>query len=196
LGGRGSRLAGAPAMSTAPVPDAATDVPDDPVDQPAAEEPVAGGRADGPRWLTAAEQRVWRDYLDVVRLLMERLNRQLVDESGMTLAEYEVLVQLSESPQRRMRMSEIADRVVNSRSRLTHTVNRLEQRGFVAREECEDDRRGVLCVLLDEGFDALAAAAPGHVEAVRSIVFDPLDPADVAALGVAMRAARVGLRAN
>jgi len=147
----------------------------------------------GPRWLDEAEQKVWRDYLDVMRRLMERLNRQLVDEAGMSLAEYEVLVQLSESPHRRLRMSELAELVVNSRSRLTHTVNRLEQRGWVAREECPDDRRGILCVLRDEGFTALAAAAPGHVEAVRSIVFDPLDPADVAALGNAMRKARAGL---
>ena len=147
-----------------------------------------------PRWLSAAEQAVWRDYLDVVRRLMERLNRQLVDDAGMSLAEYEVLVQLSETPGRRMRMSELADLVVNSRSRLTHTVNRLEERGFVAREECPDDRRGILCVLLDEGFAALEAAAPGHVEAVRSLVFDPLDDADVVALGTAMRKARANLR--
>jgi DNA-binding MarR family transcriptional regulator len=155
-----------------------------PADRPTAE----------PRWLDAHEQSVWRDYLDVMRRLMERLNRQLLDDSGMSLAEYEVLVQLSEAPQRRLRMSELADLVVNSRSRLTHTVNRLEERGFVAREECVDDRRGILCVLRDEGFDALAAAAPGHVEAVRSIVFDPLEADDVKALGVAMRKARNGLR--
>jgi DNA-binding MarR family transcriptional regulator len=147
-----------------------------------------------PRWLTAAEQRVWRDYLDVMRRLMDRLNRQLVDEAGMSLAEYEVLVQLSESPRRRLRMSELADLVVNSRSRLTHTVSRLEERGFVSREECPDDRRGILCVLRDEGFAALAAAAPGHVEAVRSIVFDPLDAEDVEALGVATRKVRAAFR--
>jgi DNA-binding MarR family transcriptional regulator len=146
-----------------------------------------------PRWLDADEQRVWRDYLNVMRLLMERLNRQLLDESGMSLAEYEVLVQLSESPMRRLRMSELADLVVNSRSRLTHTVNRLEERGFVAREECLDDRRGILCVLCDDGFAALEEAAPGHVEAVRRIVFDPLDAVDVAALGIAMRKVREGL---
>jgi len=147
-----------------------------------------------PRWLDADEQAVWRDYLDVMRRLMERLNRQLVDEAGMSLAEYEVLVQLSESPQRRLRMSELANLVVNSRSRLTHTVNRLEERGFVTREDCADDRRGILCVLRDEGFAALVEAAPGHVEAVRRAVFDPLDGEDVKALGVAMRKARAALR--
>jgi DNA-binding MarR family transcriptional regulator len=154
----------------------------------------ATGVAATPRWLTVEEQRAWRDYLDVMRRLMERLNRQLVSDSGMTLAEYEVLVQLSEASQRRLRMSELADLVVHSRSRLTHTVTRLENRGFVVREDCADDRRGILCVLLDDGFAALEAAAPGHVEAVRAIVFDPLEVADIQALGVAMSKVRAGLR--
>ncbi|HEY6798786.1 MAG TPA: MarR family transcriptional regulator [Kineosporiaceae bacterium] len=161
-----------------------------PLGTPAPAEPGAPT----PRWLTPQEQQVWRDYLDVMRRLMERLNRQLVGEAGMTLPEYEVLVQLSESPHRRLRMSELAELVVNSRSRLTHTVTRLEERGFVAREDCLQDRRGILCVLLDAGYAALEAAAPGHVAAVRSCVFDPLDVADVAALGVAMRKVRTALR--
>jgi DNA-binding MarR family transcriptional regulator len=155
---------------------------------------VPAATSAAPRWLEDWEQAVWRDYLDVMRRLMERLNRQLVDEAGLSLAEYEVLVQLSESPQRRLRMSELANLVVNSRSRLTHTVNRLEERGFVTREECLDDRRGILCVLLDAGFTALVVAAPGHVEAVRQAVFDPLLPGDVAALGTAMRKVRSTLR--
>jgi DNA-binding MarR family transcriptional regulator len=146
-----------------------------------------------PRWLSADEQRVWRDYLDVSRRLSDRLNRQLVEDSGLTLAEYEILVQLSEHPQRQIRMAELADLAVHSRSRLTHTVRRLEQRGMVRREECLDDRRGILCVLLDEGFAVLEAAAPGHVEAVRAGMFDPLDAADVQGLGVAMTKLRAGL---
>ena len=146
-----------------------------------------------PRWLDADEQQAWRDYLDVSRRLSERLNRQLVEDSGLTLAEYEILVQLSEHPRRQIRMAELADLAVHSRSRLTHTVRRLEQRGLVRREECLDDRRGILCVLLDEGFAVLEAAAPGHVEAVRTALFDPLDPDDVRGLGVAMRKVRSGL---
>jgi DNA-binding MarR family transcriptional regulator len=149
-----------------------------------------------PRWLTSGEQVVWRDFLDVTRLLMERLNRQLVEDSGMTLAEYEVLVRVSEAPERRLRMSELADLVVNSRSRLTHTVRRLEDRGWVTREDCAEDRRGILCVLLDEGYAVLEAAAPGHVEAVRSIIFDPLSEADVDELGVIMAKVRSGLRST
>lgn len=146
------------------------------------------------RWLEPEEQAVWRAYLDVSRLLDERLQHQLVDDSAMSLAEYEILVQLSETPERRLRMSELADRAVNSRSRLTHTVSRMEQRGLVRREPCPDDGRGVLCILTDAGFAAIVEAAPGHVEAVRMAVFDPLTADDVAALGVAMSKIRTGLR--
>ena len=147
-----------------------------------------------PRWLDAAEQAVWRDYLDVMRRLMEGLNRQLVDGSGMSLAEYEVLVQLSETPGRRLRMSELANLVVNSRSRLTHTVGRMEERGLVRRQPCPEDGRGVVCTLTDEGYAAIVAAAPGHVEMVRSVVFDALCDADVEQLGEALNRIRTALR--
>lgn len=146
------------------------------------------------RWLDDTEQGVWRAYLDVSRLLNERLQRQLVNDSDLSLAEYEILVQLSESPQRTLRMAELANRAVHSRSRLTHTVTRMEERGLVRREPCPDDGRGVLCILTDQGFSVLAAAAPGHVEAVRSALFDPLTDQDVAALGGAMDKIRSVLR--
>jgi DNA-binding MarR family transcriptional regulator len=149
---------------------------------------------DGTRWLTDAEQDVWRAYLDVTRLLLDRLQRQLVEDSNLSLPEYEILVQLSETAERQMRMSELAERVVNSRSRLTHAVARLEQRGLVIREPCVDDGRGVLCRLSPQGFELLVEAAPGHVEAVRRIMFDPLTGPDVVALGVAMNKIRSGLR--
>ena len=146
------------------------------------------------RWLTPAEQDVWRAFLDVSRLLFEQLNRQLSDEAGMSLAEYEILVQLSEAPDRRLRMSELADRAVSSRSRVTHTVARMEQRGLVRREACADDGRGVLCCLTDAGFFTLVEAAPGHVRAVLAALFEPLSPEDVSALGRALGAVRAGLR--
>ncbi len=146
------------------------------------------------RWLDADEQAVWRAFLDVSRLLFEQLNRQLSDEAGMSLAEYEILVQLSEAPGRRLRMSELADRVVSSRSRITHTVGRMEERALVHREACADDGRGVLCVLTDAGFAQLEAAAPGHVEMVRTVLFEPLDPADVEHLGAALTKVREQLR--
>ena len=150
--------------------------------------------AAAPRWLDADEQAVWRAFLDVSRLLFEQLNRQLSDEVGMSLAEYEILVQLSEAPDRRLRMSELADRVVSSRSRITHTVGRMEERGLVYREACVDDGRGVLCVLTDAGFARLETAAPGHVEMVRTVMFDPLEGSDAEHLGAALTKVREKLR--
>jgi len=138
------------------------------------------------RWLDDDEQHVWRSYLDVSRLLNERLQHQLVKDSGLSLPEYEIFVQLSEAPDRMLRMSELAERAVNSRSRLTHTVSRLESRGLVRREPCPDDGRGVLCILTDEGFKAIDESAAGHVEAVRSALFDPLSRGEVKTLGEAM----------
>ena len=149
---------------------------------------------DAVRWLDDDEQEVWRAYLDVMRLLMDRLQKQVSEDSGLSLGEYEVLVQLSEAPDRQLRMSELAARIVHSRSRLTHTVGRMEKRGLVRREPCEDDGRGVMCTLTAPGFDVLVDAAPGHVEAVRQAIFDPLSPADVQALGVAMDKVRADLR--
>jgi DNA-binding MarR family transcriptional regulator len=142
------------------------------------------------RWLTPEEQSVWRAFLDVSRLMTEQMNRQLSDDSKMSLPEYEILVALSEAPDRRLRMSELADRVLSSRSRITHTVGRMEERGHVHREACADDGRGVLCVLTDTGFAVLDAAAPGHVESVRRAMFDPLSAAEVEAFGVALRKVR------
>jgi DNA-binding MarR family transcriptional regulator len=156
--------------------------------------PVNAEPATEVRWLAPEEQAVWRSFLDVSRLITEHMNRQLSDESGMSLPEYEILVALSEAPDRRLRMSELADRVISSRSRITHTVGRMEERGLVYREACLDDGRGVLCVLTDAGFAVLEAAAPGHVETVRSRMFDPLTPADVVALGAALGKIREKLR--
>ncbi|WP_088317716.1 MarR family winged helix-turn-helix transcriptional regulator [Kineosporia sp. R_H_3] len=147
-----------------------------------------------PRWLTAQEQAVWRAYLDVTRLFNDKLNRRLVDDADLSLAEYEIMVQLSETDGHRLRMSELADRAVNSRSRLTHTVARMEDRGLVRREACPDDGRGVLCVLTDDGFATIQRAAPDHVAAVRETVFDVLTEPEVECLGTAMQKIRAGLR--
>lgn len=155
---------------------------------------MAAEQVTEPRWLTAAEQQVWRAYLDVSRMLNERMHRQLTEDSAMSVAEYEVLVQLSEHPERQMRMSELADRVVNSRSRMTHTITRMEQRGLVRRRPCVEDGRGVWCILTDEGMAVTRAAAPGHVETVRQAVFDPLTPAEVQQFGEALVKIREQLR--
>jgi DNA-binding MarR family transcriptional regulator len=134
------------------------------------------------RWLDPEEQRAWRAWLYSSQLLQERLDRELTRATGISHAYYEILVQLSEAPERRMRMSQLADRSLSSRSRLSHAVTRLEERGWVAREVCAEDGRGQLAVLTDEGFAALAAAAPVHVTGVRTHLFDQLGPDQVAAL--------------
>ena len=147
----------------------------------------ASGAPDGPlvgepRWLDADEQRAWRAWLYSSQLLQDRLDRELQQETGISHAYYEILVQLSETPGRMLRMSELADRCLSSRSRLSHAVSRLEERGWVRRQVCEEDARGQLAILTDEGFAALEAAAPIHVESVRRHLFDQLSPEQVAAL--------------
>ncbi|MFY1599051.1 MarR family winged helix-turn-helix transcriptional regulator [Micromonospora sp. WMMD737] len=131
------------------------------------------------RWLDPDEQRTWRAYLTASRALMEALDRELQRDAGMPHAYYEILVRLSEAPQRRLRMSDLAEVSGSSRSRLSHAVARLEAAGWVRREECPTDRRGQIAVLTEEGFATLAAAAPGHVEGVRRHLFDALNPAQV-----------------
>jgi DNA-binding MarR family transcriptional regulator len=135
-----------------------------------------------PRWLDAEEQQAWRAWLYSSQLLLDRLDRDLAHDAGVPHAYYEILVGLSEAPDRMMRMSELADRCLSSRSRLSHAVSRLEERGWVRRQVCPDDGRGQLAVLTDEGFAALEAAAPIHVESVRTHLFDQLSPAQVGAM--------------
>ncbi|MEU7616787.1 MarR family transcriptional regulator [Micromonospora rifamycinica] len=131
------------------------------------------------RWLNPDEQQTWRAFLAASRALTDTLDRELQRDAGMPHAYYEILVRLSEVPDRRLRMSELADLTGSSRSRLSHAVARLETSGWVRREECPTDRRGQLAVLTDAGFATLAAAAPGHVEGVRRHLFDALSPAQV-----------------
>ena len=138
---------------------------------------------DEPRWLNEQEMRAWRGLLDTSRLLFEQVNRELSRRSGLSGADYEVLVQLSEAPERRLRMSELAAQSLSSKSRLSHQVSRLERQGWVQREECPTDRRGAFAVLTDKGFDVLAEAAKGHVDDVRRHLFDYLSPEQVQALG-------------
>ena len=132
-----------------------------------------------PRWLDAEEPRAWRAWLYSSLLLQDRLDRELIHETGISHAYYEILVQLSETEGRMLRMSQLAERCLSSRSRLSHAVSRLEERGWVRRQVCPDDGRGQLAVLTDEGFAALEAAAPVHVEGVRAHLFDQLTPQQV-----------------
>jgi DNA-binding MarR family transcriptional regulator len=135
-----------------------------------------------PRWLDADEQKAWRAWLYSAQLLLDRLDRELIHGTGISHAYYEILVALSEAPDRMLRMSELADRCLSSRSRLSHAVSRLEERGWVRRQVCAEDGRGQLAVLTDEGFAALEGAAPVHVESVRTNLFDQLSPEQVEAM--------------
>jgi DNA-binding MarR family transcriptional regulator len=131
------------------------------------------------RWLDAEEQQTWRTFLAANQLLREALERQLQRDAGMPHAYYQILVVLSETPGRSMTMSELAQLVRSSPSRLSHAVAKLEELGWVRRARHTRDGRTTLASLTDEGFAALAAAAPGHVAQVRSALFDPLSPAQV-----------------
>jgi DNA-binding MarR family transcriptional regulator len=134
------------------------------------------------RWLDEDQQRTWRSFLTASTLLWERIERQLQQEAGLPHAYYEILVRLSEAPGRTLRMSRLASSALSSRSRISHAVARLEEAGFVRRVPCPHDRRGLNAELTDAGFERLREAAPGHVETVRDVLFDRLDPEQTAAL--------------
>ena len=137
---------------------------------------------DEPRWLSDEEQRTWRSFLTASRLLWDRVERQLQHGAGLPHAYYEILVRLSEAPGRTLRMSQLASTSLSSRSRLSHAVARMEEAGWVLRRPCPSDRRGSLAELTEAGMARLDDAAPGHVEEVRSLLFDQLSPAQQAAL--------------
>jgi DNA-binding MarR family transcriptional regulator len=149
---------------------------------------------DDVRWLTQEEQQIWRAFMSANTEFTAHLDRQLRRDSGMPMAYYEILVRLSEAPGRCLRMSELADVSLSSRSRLSHAVSALEKSHWVVRRPADADRRGWVCELTDEGFTALAAAAPGHVTAVREHLFDVLTPEQLATLRDIGRAISAGLR--
>ncbi len=134
------------------------------------------------QWLDHDQQQAWRAYLVGTTLLMERLDRDLRESHDLSLPEYEILVRLSEAPDRRLRMAELADSVKNSRSRITHTIARMERDDLVARRQCAADGRGVFAVLTDKGAAVLVDAAPLHVESVRAALVDVADPEDFQAV--------------
>ena len=131
-------------------------------------------------------------------LLTTELNTHLQNQHGLTIADYEILVQLSETENRRMRMSELAQSTLASRSRLSHQVGRMEAAGLVIREECTEDRRGSFAVLTEAGWQALVAAAPSHVTGVRANLVDVLTKSEFKALGDACQkvAAAINLESN
>src|SRR5215211_9523825 len=146
------------------------------------------GPAVAQRWLDDQQQRTWRAWLTVAELLPRALDAQLQRDAGISHAAYVVLAMLSESPSRSRRMSDLARRANQSQSRLSHTVARLEDRRWVRRERSADDGRGNLAVLTDAGWDVVRKLAPGHVDAVREAVFEPLDAEQAKAFGAALTA--------
>src|SRR5580693_8345838 len=147
------------------------------------------------RWLTPAEQEAWREFVTACTTLLSSVEGQLQQCSGIPHGYYEILVRLSEAPGRALRMSQLAEASTSSKSRLSHAVARLEERGWVERLDCETDRRGQVARLTDAGFEVLAAAAPAHVEQVRLSLFDRLSAEQVtqlAAIGTAIAAGEQG----
>ncbi len=136
-----------------------------------------------PRWLTADEQRAWRSYLRMQSRLTAELGRHLQTSSDLSLADYDVLVHLTDAPDGRLRPFEIQRALDWEQSRLSHHLSRMQRRGLVAREECAEDGRGAVVAITEAGRQAITAAAPGHVETVRRLFFDALTPEQVAALG-------------
>jgi DNA-binding MarR family transcriptional regulator len=135
-----------------------------------------------PRWLDDGEMRAWRAYVIGSELLRKQLNRELQDRHGMALADYEVLVRLSEQDGGRMRMAHLANEVASSKSRLSHQIGRMETAGLVQRVECGDDARGVFAEITDAGRARLRETAPTHVAGVRAHLVDLLTPSDQVAL--------------
>src|SRR3954462_7398851 len=135
-----------------------------------------------PHWLTEPEQRAWRGLLQMNSALDAQLNRELQQTSGLSLTDYDVLVLLTEAPDGRRRVFEVAEDLQWEQSRLSHHLARMQRRGLVAREECTTDRRGAFVVLTGAGRDAIEKAAPGHVDTVRQLVFDGLSEEQVALL--------------
>ncbi len=137
----------------------------------------------GTRWLSDREMYAWIGYRRMQLLLNLALQRDLSRRSGLSEADYDVLSSLSEAPDRRIRLTELARHMRWSTSRLSHQITRMQQRGLVDREECADDGRGSMLVLTADGMEAIRAAAPGHVASVREHFIDLLSPEEIDVLG-------------
>ncbi|TRX59739.1 MarR family winged helix-turn-helix transcriptional regulator [Corynebacterium hiratae] len=134
------------------------------------------------RWLTGSEQELWRQLLASIRKINRGMEETLLACSDISAAEYSVLVSLSEAPEHTLRLRELCTELEWDRSRASHQITRMEKRGLVRKEKCAGDARGVEVVMTQAGRERLEAAVPEHVESVRRMVFDHLDPADVPAL--------------
>ena len=138
---------------------------------------MAGQNATAPQWLNTAEMKAWRRYIIASRRLLEALDNDL-ESHDLSMPDYEILALLSDAPERKMRMSELADIALLSRSRLSHRMKVMEKAGWVKREACPSDKRGYFAVMTAKGWKLIVAAAPDHVESVRSRFVDHLSKAD------------------
>jgi DNA-binding MarR family transcriptional regulator len=134
-----------------------------------------------PEWLSENEQRAWRAQVRLTVLLYRQLDRDLAP-FGLSVSDYEILVALSEAPEYRLRMTDLADEITQSRSRLSHQITRMESRGLVRRDACEGDKRGMFAVLTDDGLATIERVAPAHVESVRRHFMDWLTPAQMSSI--------------
>lgn len=143
---------------------------------------AASGRPyEEPRWLSAREQEAWRVYIRLAKLLIRQLDRDL-HPFGLSTHDYEILVELSEAPGNRLRMTELADITAQSRSRLSHQVTRMEEKGLVRRDACDGDKRGTFAVITSRGMTAIELTAPCHVDSVRQHFIDHLSPTQLEVL--------------
>lgn len=148
-----------------------------------------------PRWLNSVEMRAWRNYIIASRRLLEALDTDLAGHD-LSMPDYEILAQLSDAPERKMRMSELADIAMLSRSRLSHRMKVMEKAGWIRREACPADKRGFFAVMTPKGWKAIVAAAPDHVESVRTRFVDHLTRTDQIALAQIFEKVGTALRAH
>ena len=156
---------------------------------------MARENATAPRWLNPTEMKAWRRYIIASRRLIEALDSDL-DAHDLSMPDYEILVQLSDAPDRSMRMSELAENALLSRSRLSHRMKVMEKEGWVRREPCPGDKRGYFAVMTPKGWKAIVAAAPDHVESVRSRFVDLLSKQDQIAIATIFEKVEESLRIN
>src|ERR1700755_1344551 len=193
--GRTPAAAGTPDQATPATPDRATAGTAGRTPATAADPGQTGDAAAGPeRWLDPAEMAAWLAFLEVSHLLDRKIEQQLKHDAGLSHAQYEILSRLAAAPDGQLRMSELADVIIVSRSGLTYQITQLEKAGLVRRAPCPSDERGVRAVLTRAGRAALARAAPGHLRVVREYLIDALTPAQRATLTSALTEARTRLR--
>ena len=144
-------------------------------------------------WLSPSEEAAWRKYIVASRRLYEALDEDLASH-GLSLSDYEILVHLSDAKDRSLRMSDLADKTILSRSRLSHRIKYMEGKGWVERQKCDSDKRGTWAVMTAKGWNAIVKAAPDHVESIRNRFIDQISKADQANIAAAFEKVEKTLR--